>query len=84
MPHGGVVALRDPSVEKPMMGDIYRVGTVAAIRMMVKMPDGVRLAISLWLPDTADPVPVVLEAIPYRKRDSTRGYANSPFFRSAI
>jgi putative CocE/NonD family hydrolase len=42
----------------------------------IVMPDGVRLAVSLWLPDTADPVPVVLEAIPYRKRDSTRGYAN--------
>src|SRR6266704_6699610 len=39
----GVVALRDPSVEKPTMADIHHVGTVAAIRMMVKMPDGVRL-----------------------------------------
>jgi putative CocE/NonD family hydrolase len=41
----------------------------------VIMPDGARLALSLWLPDTAAPVPVVLEAIPYRKRDSTRGYS---------
>ena len=38
-------------------------------------PDGVRLAVSLWLPDVAAPVPVVLESIPYRKRDSTRGYS---------
>jgi predicted acyl esterase len=36
--------------------------------------DGVRLAVSLWLPDMAEPAPVVLEAIPYRKRDSTRAY----------
>ena len=36
------------------------------------MADGVRLAISLWLPDTDQPVPVVLETTPYRKRDSSR------------
>jgi hypothetical protein len=38
------------------------------------MPDGVRLAVSLWLPEKGAQVPVVLEAIPYRKRDSTRAY----------
>jgi hypothetical protein len=37
--------------------------------------DGVRLAVSLWLPVTSAPVPVVLEAIPYRKRDGTRAYS---------
>ncbi len=36
--------------------------------------DGVRLAIQLWLPETGAPCPVVLESIPYRKRDSTRSY----------
>ncbi|MBV8683119.1 MAG: CocE/NonD family hydrolase [Caulobacteraceae bacterium] len=40
------------------------------------MPDGVKLAIQLWLP--ADPkrrpAPVVLEYIPYRKRDNYRAY----------
>ena len=41
----------------------------------IVMPDGVRLAVSLWLPDTPEPAPVVLEYIPYRKRDSTRGYS---------
>jgi ATP-dependent Lon protease len=41
----GVVALRDPSVETPTFEDAYSVGTVAAIRMMVKMPDGVRLIV---------------------------------------
>ena len=42
----------------------------------IPTPDGVRLAVSLWLPDTAEPAPVVLEAIPYRKRDTTRAYAH--------
>ena len=42
----------------------------------IVMPDGVRLAVSLWLPDVSEPVPVVLESIPYRKRDSTRGYGS--------
>ena len=38
------------------------------------MPDGVRLAVSLWLPETSRAVPVVLETTPYRKRDSSRAY----------
>jgi len=38
-------------------------------------PDSVRLAVQLWLPETDAPCPVVLESIPYRKRDSTRGYS---------
>ncbi len=40
----------------------------------IPMPDGVRLAARLWLPDGArtDPVPCVLEYIPYRRRDRTR------------
>ncbi|HWF78694.1 MAG TPA: CocE/NonD family hydrolase [Caulobacteraceae bacterium] len=42
----------------------------------IETPDGVRLAVSLWLPDVAGPAPVVLESIPYRKRDSTRGYSS--------
>jgi uncharacterized protein len=41
----------------------------------IAMADGVRLAVSLWLPDGDEPVPVVLEAIPYRKRDGTRAYS---------
>ncbi|MGD8340763.1 MAG: CocE/NonD family hydrolase [Gammaproteobacteria bacterium] len=40
----------------------------------IPMPDGVRLAARVWLPEGAEenPVPAVLEYIPYRKRDSTR------------
>jgi ATP-dependent Lon protease len=41
----GVVTLRDPSVEKPTFADLYPVGVAAAIRMMVTMPDGVRLIV---------------------------------------
>ncbi len=42
----------------------------------IETADGVRLAVSLWLPDMAERAPVVLESIPYRKRDSTRGYSS--------
>src|SRR6056297_199200 len=40
----------------------------------IDMPDGVRLAARLWLPEEAStgPVPTILEYIPYRRRDRTR------------
>ncbi|MGQ0566437.1 MAG: CocE/NonD family hydrolase [Gemmobacter sp.] len=38
----------------------------------VPMPDGTRLAGRLWLPRGAGLVPVILEYLPYRKRDGTR------------
>lgn len=40
----------------------------------ITLSDGCRLGARLWIPDTAfqDPVPAVLEYIPYRKRDGTR------------
>ncbi len=39
----------------------------------VDLPDGIRLAIRLWLPDDADerPVSAILDAVPYRKSDGT-------------
>ncbi len=42
--------------------------------LWIPMPDGTRLAARLWLPDGArqQPVPCVLEYIPYRRRDRTR------------
>ena len=48
------------------------------------MSDGIRLAARIWLPETAEaePVPGILEYIPYRKRDST-AYRDSlmhPYF----
>lgn len=41
--------------------------------MGITMPDGVRLSARVWLPEDAEanPVPAVLEYIPYRKRDGT-------------
>ena len=40
----------------------------------IPMPDGCRLAVRIWLPAGAirNPVPAILEYIPYRKRDFTR------------
>jgi predicted acyl esterase len=39
------------------------------------MSDGVTLAVTLYLPDTDEPQPCVLEALPYRKDDVTCTYA---------
>ncbi|TSD87676.1 CocE/NonD family hydrolase [Mycobacterium sp. KBS0706] len=41
----------------------------------IPLADGTRLAARLWLPEGAEaaPAPAVLEYIPYRKRDGTRG-----------
>jgi len=40
----------------------------------IPLPDGTRLAARMWRPEDADtqPVPAILEYIPYRKRDFTR------------
>lgn len=45
----------------------------------IPMPDGARLAARLWIPEGAEtrPVPVVLEYIPYRKRDAYRPRDNA-------
>jgi predicted acyl esterase len=42
--------------------------------MWIGLKDGTRLAMRLWLPEDAErsPVPVVLEYLPYRKRDGVR------------
>src|SRR5690242_12301316 len=41
----------------------------------IDLKDGTRLAARMWLPEEAEsnPVPAILEYIPYRKRDGTRG-----------
>ncbi|WP_333814352.1 CocE/NonD family hydrolase [Tabrizicola sp.] len=49
--------------------------TVQAIEnFWIPMPDGTRLAARMWLPEDAkaDPVPAIIEYIPYRKRDFMR------------
>ena len=40
----------------------------------IAMPDGTQLAARIWLPEDArnNPVPAILEYIPYRRRDKTR------------
>ncbi|ALN74668.1 CocE/NonD family hydrolase [Aureimonas sp. AU20] len=43
--------------------------------LWIPLIDGTRLGARLWLPEGAEaaPVPAILEYIPYRKRDGTRG-----------
>ncbi|MFP4644427.1 MAG: CocE/NonD family hydrolase, partial [Spirochaetales bacterium] len=45
----------------------------------IPLPDGTRLASRIWMPEDAleDPVPALLEYIPYRKRDDEREKAAS-------
>lgn len=40
--------------------------------ILVPMPDGTQLAAKLWRPRGAGPVPVILEYLPYRKREGMR------------
>jgi putative CocE/NonD family hydrolase len=40
--------------------------------LFITLPDGCRLAARAWFPDET-PAPAILEYIPYRKRDGTRG-----------
>src|SRR5205823_7419082 len=42
----------------------------------IPMSDGVKIAARLWLPEDAEqnPVPAIMDYIPYRKRDGTRLY----------
>lgn len=50
----------------------------------IPMPDGVRLACKIWVPENASsrPVPAIIEYLPYRKRDKTslRDALNHPYF----
>ncbi len=41
----GVVAMKDPSVDNPTLDDVYRIGVAVAIRMMMQLPDGIRLIV---------------------------------------
>ena len=41
----GVACLKDPNVENPGIDDIYKFGTVVAIRMMAQVPEGIRLIV---------------------------------------
>ncbi len=37
----------------------------------IEMPDGVKLSARMWRPAAVEPVPAILEYLPYRKRDGT-------------
>lgn len=54
--------------------------------LFIPMPDGARLAARAWLPADAEqrPVPAIVEYIPYRKRDLSRGRdsINHPYMAS--
>ena len=52
-----------------------RDGVTVIENLFIPLSDGTRLAARLWLPVDAEqkPVPAVLEFIPYRKTDGTRG-----------
>lgn len=40
------------------------------------LSDGTKLSYRLWLPESEEPLPTILEYLPYRKRDGTRGRDN--------
>lgn len=48
----------------------------------ITLSDGTRLSARFWLPDTDRPVPLILEYLPYRKRDGTcaRDALTHPYF----
>jgi predicted acyl esterase len=52
--------------------------------MAIVMPDGCRLSARVWMPEDAEqnPVPAILEHLPYRKRDGTtlRDSLTHPYF----
>jgi predicted acyl esterase len=52
--------------------------------MLIPLSDGTRLAARIWLPEDAEanPVPAILEYLPYRKRDGTweRDALTHPYF----
>jgi putative CocE/NonD family hydrolase len=51
---------------------------------IITMPDGCELSARIWIPEDAEssPVPIILEHLPYRKRDGTivRDCMNHPWF----
>ena len=55
--------------------DVFPQGVRHIENLFIPLPDGTRLAARVWLPESADeaPVPALLEYLPYRKRDGTRG-----------
>jgi putative CocE/NonD family hydrolase len=60
---------------KPFMSNTYGRHAVTHEEIVwIPVSDGVRLAARIWMPDSASqqPVPAILEYIPYRRRDGSR------------
>ncbi|WP_282610687.1 CocE/NonD family hydrolase [Pelagibius sp. Alg239-R121] len=72
-------ALEQDTTDFPVLNDIEIIEHV-----WIEMSDGVRLSAKIWLPKNAvaQPVPAILEFIPYRKRDSVaiRDHRNHAWF----
>ena len=51
----------------------------------IPMPDGTRLAATIWMPEGEGPFPTVLEFLPYRRRDGTAARDDStyPYYAEA-
>jgi len=62
--------------EKRTTNDAPSRGVQDIETIWIPMSDGTRLAARLWLPDGAseNPVPAILEYIPYRRRDGSRDW----------
>jgi len=41
----GVACMKDPTIENPSLDDVYKIGTVVAIRMMAQVPEGIKLIV---------------------------------------
>ncbi|MGZ8630302.1 MAG: CocE/NonD family hydrolase [Actinomycetota bacterium] len=50
--------------------DGFRFDVVRTPNVWIALADGTRLTARLWRPDTEEPVPAILEYLPYRKGDS--------------
>jgi len=63
------------TTEFPHNPEIAAMAVHVEEHIWITLQDGCRLGARLWLPDDAliHPVPAILEYIPYRKRDGTRG-----------
>ena len=61
--------------------DVRNYGYRIVENQWIDMPDGCRLAARIWIPDEchSQPVPAILEYLPYRKRGGTGGRDNITF-----
>lgn len=75
---GIVVPLKAASVESSIIAERHIVSNPKEVQviehMWIPVADGVRLSAKIWMPVDAyeNPVPAILEYLPYRKREGTR------------